>query len=140
MATSADIGYGARFAIWDASLTTPAFVDLAEVTDITPPSDSVDLIDATHMASPDGRREFIAGLSDPGECSIEMNFVASSPADTRLRALRASRAAVQCRITFPNAATWTFDGILTGYEVTVPVADKQTASVTFKVTGSVVVA
>lgn len=96
-ATEAMIGYGSKFEIstdngvsWDA---------IAEVYDITPPSDTIDVIDATHMQSPNATREFILGLNDPGECSFEMNFIPGSNADETIQAVRNARERVQCRIT-----------------------------------------
>lgn len=136
-ATAAAIGYGSKFAI-SLALSPPSWEEVAEVVDITPPSDSIDVIDATHMQSPNGTREFIIGLNDPGEASFEMNFVPGSDADELIQDVRAARAPVLCRITFPNGVTWTFSGILTGYEPAVPNEDKMSATCTFKVTGSYV--
>jgi hypothetical protein len=134
--TEASIGYGSLFEIKaDGDV---AFVPIAEVYDITPPSSSIDTIDATHSQSPNGDREFIIGLNDPGEASFEMNFVPGSAADVKIQAVRNARKRVSCRITFPNGVTWTFSGLLTGYEPAVPTDDKMTATVTFKVTGSTV--
>ncbi|MGF7161286.1 hypothetical protein FHS85_002921 [Rhodoligotrophos appendicifer] len=135
--TEVTIGYGSTFAIGDGG-SPEVFTALAEVYDITPPSDTLDVIDATHMTSPNATREFILGLSDPGECSFEMNFIPGSDADAAIQAVKVARQRVNCRITFPNNVTWTFSGILTGYEPAVPTEDKMTATVTFKVTGSYV--
>lgn len=134
--TDARIGYGSRFEISDDDGAT--WDPLAEVTDITPPSSTIETVDATHMQSPNGDREFILGLNDPGEASFEMNFVPGSAADIVLQGVKLARAVVKCRITFPNLVTWTFDGLLTAYQPAVPTADKMTATVTFKVTGSTV--
>lgn len=130
--TEASIGYGSTFAMADPATPT-VFVDIAEVFNITPPSDTDDLVDATHMGSPNRTREFIPGLTDPGECAIEMNFVPGSAADTAIQAAKGTRKI--CRITFPNGVTWTFTGIRQGYEPAVPNEDKMTATVTFKVSG-----
>ncbi|MBP7704200.1 MAG: hypothetical protein KA105_02805 [Caulobacter sp.] len=136
-ATEAAIGYGSKFEIAQGEEPYD-WEEIAEVIDITPPSDSVDVIDATHMQSPNATREFIIGLNDPGVASFEMNFVPGSAADATIQEVRGARLPVQCRITFPNEVTWTFTGILTGYEPAVPNEDKMTATVTFKVTGSYV--
>ena len=62
-ATEADIGYGAIFKVGNGGSPTETFTDFgAEVTSITPPGYSRDALDATHMASPDRFREYIAGL------------------------------------------------------------------------------
>jgi hypothetical protein len=134
MATAVTIGYGASFEV--STDGGSVYTELAEIINITPPSDSLDIIDATNMDSTNATREFIVGLNDPGECSLEMNFIPGSAADQKIVQIRDARVAVYCKITFPNAVVWTFLGILTGYEPAIPVDDKMTATVTFKVTGS----
>lgn len=133
--TQAAIGYGSLF---EYSLNNGGtWNTLAEVTNITPPSDTVDVLDATHMQSPNRTREFIEGLVDPGEASFEMNFIPGSPADVAIRGFRGA-GRISCRITWPNGTIWTFKGIMTSYAPAAPTADKMTATVTFKVTGSLV--
>lgn len=134
MATLADIGHGASFAFGDGA-SPEVFTAFAEVTSITPPSDNIDVIDATHMASPGNTREFIQGLNDPGEASFEINWTRTN--NTQIQALR-NGGTSNFRITFPGspAVTWTFAGFLIGYEPSIPVDDKMTATVTFKVTSS----
>lgn len=138
--TNVSIGYGTQFQIQEEG-SPDNYTTLAEVTSITLPSAVVDQIDATHMQSPNRTREFIAGLIDPGECTFDMNFVPGSTADDRLHellALPVTDNRRSCRVEFVNGVTWTFDAVLTNYEPTAPVDDKMTASVTFKVTGSLV--
>lgn len=140
-ATEASIGYGSKFSI-ESDDSPNVYTELAEVFNITPPSMTVDMIDATHMQSPDRRREFISGLIDPGECSFEMNYIPGSISDDRLNELLdlpvGESRRRSCRITYPNAVTHTFDAELQGYEPTIPTDDKMSATVTFKVTGAVV--
>jgi hypothetical protein len=135
--TEAAIGYGSTFGIGDEN-SPQTFPVLAEVFSITPPSDTVDVVDATHMASPNRTREFIDGLIDPGECSLDLNFVPGGDDDDVIQAWKAAGGRKNCRITFPNGVMWTFAALLTGYEPAVPVDDKMTATVTLKVTGSYV--
>lgn len=134
--TDAKIGWGSKFQIWNATASPPAFEDMGEVTNITPPSKQKDQIDATHMQSPNRTREFIAGLTDPGEAGITMNFVPGSTSDDRLRELDESGETVEMRIVFPNNVTWTFDAFVSQYQPDVPVDDRMTAEVTFKVSGT----
>lgn len=137
--STATIGYGTTFAIGDGA-DPEVFTALAEVMDITPPSDSVDVVEVTHLTSPDNTKEFIAGLSDPGECSFDIHFVPGAGDDAAIQAIRNTGSKKNYRITWPNAATWTFAGILTGYAPTAPVNDRMTATVTIKVTSSYTVA
>ena len=138
--SEAMLGYGSVFQI--ATETSPdSYVDMAEVISITPPSANVDQVDVTHMQSPNRYREFIDGLIDGGEASFDINFVPGNSADDRIWELLALPPGTNhrrnCRISFPNGTTWTFLGTLTGYEPDVPVDDKMTATVTFKVSGSI---
>jgi hypothetical protein len=138
--SGAMLGYGSVFQIQNES-SPDVYVDVAEVISITPPSFSLDQIDVTHMQSPNRNREFISGLNDPGECSFDMNFIPGNSADDRMFELLAlptgASRARNCRVSYPNGVTWSFSAELTGYEPTVPVDDKMTATATFKVSGAI---
>lgn len=133
--TAAAIGYGSTYRIWDATLGVPAFVDVAEVINITPPGGTSDRVDATHMKSPGRRREYIAGLIDSGEASFEINWVPGGPTDEMLRTLLTSGTIVQHQIEFPNGFTVTYDAAITGYEKTLPIDDRMTATITVAPSG-----
>ncbi len=133
--TAAKIGYGTKYAIWDASLATPAFVEISEVFSVTPGAAETDRIDATHMQSPGRRREYIAGLIDNGEASFEINWVPGSASDLLIRGLMDSGVAVAHKVTFPNAVTVTFDAAIIGFEKEIPVDDRMTATITVAVSG-----
>lgn len=136
--SQAMIGYSSLFHISRNAGST--WTEIAEVFDITPPSDTVDQVDVTHMNSPNRRREFISGLSDPGSASFEMNFIPGSASDLLIQEIRGTGEQVLCRITFPNSVTWQFTGQIESYEPAIPTEDKMTASVSFKVSGSTVAA
>lgn len=140
MSTLAKIGYGSSFYLWDPSAGPAAYVAIAEVTSITPPNQSVDQIDASNMDSPNRYREFIPGLTDPGECTIEMNFVPGSASDALIRARRAAGDYQNAKIEFPDGDTWTFSAFVSGYEISTPIDDKMTATLTLKVAGEITVA
>lgn len=137
--TIAVTGFGTQFAI-ETAPGTNVFTNIVEVGSVTPPNDKIDIIEATHMASPGANKEFIVGLNDPGEAGFSINWVPNGAADTIIRAWRNSRLARKCQITWNNGGTWTFTGILTSYMPTAPLNDKQTAEITIKVTGATVVA
>jgi hypothetical protein len=141
--TDAAIGYGSTFELGDGAEPEEAFTEIAEVFDITPPNESTDTIDATHMKSPGANREFIFGLTDPGEVSFEMNFLPGSPSEQKILAARAARKRVGGRINFPKVGAaarqrWEFGCLVLGYEPAMPNDDKMTATVTCKVSGSIV--
>lgn len=133
--TDAAIGYGTTYRVWDASLSTPALVEIAEVINVTPPGGTADRVDATHMKSPGRRREYISGLIDSGEASFEINWVVGSATDKLLRGLLTSGAVVQHQIEFANGVTVTYDAALTGYEKSLPIDDRMTATITVAPSG-----
>lgn len=130
MPSSAAIGYSTTFGI--ESATPGTYTNVAEVTSVSGPNMARDAIDVTHMTSSDQHREFIAGLMNGGEATVELNFV-PAVSDAIVTALRAGLG--NFRITFPNGVKWTFAAVVTGYEITAPLADKMTASATFQVSG-----
>lgn len=137
MSTQARIGYGTLFASGNGA-SPEVFTTLAEVTNITPPGWSRDAVDATHEQSPSAHREFIAGLADAGEVSLDINYAPGGTAQASLEAekiLQGSSAAINRRITFPDGSYVTFVGILTGFEPDAPIDDKMAATVTLKVSG-----
>lgn len=138
MSTQARIGYGTLFASGNGA-SPEVFTTLGEVTNITPPGWSRDTVDATHELSPGAHREFIAGMADPGEVSLDLNFVPGGSARAALeaeKALTGSSAAITRKITYPDGSYLTFTGILTGVEDEAPIDDKMASTVTFKVSGA----
>jgi hypothetical protein len=138
--SEAMLGYGSHFQI-ESQESPTVFVDLGEVINITPPSSTVDQVDVTHMQSPGRRREFIDGLIDPGECSFDMNYIPGSDSDTLLLAILDTPVGESrrrtCRIIYPNSVIDEFSANLMNYEPNLPTDDKATATVTFRVTGTV---
>jgi predicted secreted protein len=139
MTTQARIGFGTVFQIQDQDASPVAYVTVGEVTNITLPNLTRDAVDATHTESTGGWREFIPGLRDAGEVSIEMNFVSGSASDTLIRAQFASDSLSLCKILFDTSPAdgVSFSGIVTGYEVQAPLDDKVAATLTVKVSGAV---
>lgn len=130
--TGTSIGYGHVLEIALASAPT-AFTYIKEVFDATPPADSDDQVDATHMQSPNRRREYIPGLTDSGEAAYEMNYVPGSVTDKFLRSIRGKL--LVARQTFANGVQIIFNGSRQGYETAIPNDDKMTATLTLKVSG-----
>jgi Lambda phage tail tube protein, TTP len=137
-ASQAMLGYGSTVQISTAA-SPDSFQQMDEIKSITPPSNTLDQIDVTHMQSPNRRREFISGLNDGGEFSFEMNFVPGSNTDDFLFDLLNTPVGQSRRrsivLSFPTGASWSFGGELTTYEPTVPFDDAMIATATFKVSG-----
>lgn len=137
--TDARIGYGTIYEIWDKTLQVPAFVEVAEVINVTPGEATADRVDATHMQSPNRRREYISGLIDNGEASFEINWVPGSDTDVMLREFFESGENVNHRITFPGAAprvSVTYEASIIGFSKAIPIDDRMTATITVAVSGA----
>lgn len=133
--TDATIGYGTTYEIKDPRLTPAAFVELAEVKNVTPGATTVDRVEATHMKSPGRRREYVAGLVDSGEASFEINWIPGNETDELIVHLMNSGATVDHRITFQSGKRVTFEAQITGYERDAQMDDVMTATVTVSVSG-----
>lgn len=123
----AKIGFGADFKRGIASV--------GEVLSIGAPSLSRDVVDATHMKTTGGWREYIGGLKDGGEVSVEIQSKPSSVGYQALVADFDNDAPETYSVEFPDGASWTFSALITGMETSDPLDGKITTSATFKITG-----
>lgn len=128
MATNAAIGYQMTFGIWNGV----SYNNVAEVTKITPPQYQREAIEATHQGSPNGYKEYIAGLLDASTVTVEINYVPSA-SDPIIAAMQAGVG--QFRITFPNNVTCTFSGVITEYSPETPIDDKMSATISIMPSG-----
>lgn len=109
---------------------------ITELTSVGGPSFSADAIDATTHSSADSYREFIQGLRDGGEISLEGNFTTAT--STAIVTQFNTTATVTVTIdlpTKPSVSRFTASVICTGFETTAPSDDKIGFNATFKVTG-----
>ena len=114
---------------------------IADVVSISAPSVSVATIDTTNIASV--HRTFIAGTIDSGEMSVEIMYdPMSDPSieDAWDNTATAAPVEAEAVITFSESSTFTFNCIMTGFDVNLAIDDRVTASLTFKITSSVTVA
>ena len=95
---------------------------------------SADTIDVTTLDSTGGYREFIGGFKDGGEVSADGYLSDLGTAEATLVA-KVGAEEEECVITFSNGATWTFDGVLTGFSTSADLEDALGFSLTLKVSG-----
>lgn len=138
--TTVSIGYGSKLYMMDYGESPPVMKKLAEILEVTPPNQLDDLVEATHMESPNRTREYILGLVAPGEASFVMHHVPNSESEALIFANRTRARAVppeptQCRLVFPNGVYWEFNALVRGYEPSTPIDDRMTVAVTMQVTG-----
>jgi len=138
MATEAQIGLGTEFWL-DDNAATPVLTKLGEIISVTPPNPQTAEVEATHMGSPNRRREYIAGLIEDGEGTFEMNYVPGSATDVLIRGAQASGLSKGYKIVIPDGTgTWEIEGecIVRGYERSIPIDDRMTATLTVRFTGA----
>lgn len=134
------IGYGTQF-LMAATPGASALTKLAEITAVGLPNEQVGEVEVTHFESPGRTREFIPGLSDAGEITIELNWVPGSATDDLITAAKADGKVRSMRVVTPPDDTrqmYTFPGFVRGFERTAPIDDKMSATVTIRVAGAVV--
>lgn len=115
---------------------TPVFTAIASVTNLSGPEIERETYDVTAHDSVDGWREFIGGLKDGGEVSVEINYdprehdtLVADFEDTDPR---------DYKMVFPAQAgggSWGFKAVLKGFKQEAPVDDKFSGELTFKVSG-----
>lgn len=115
------------------------FTTIAEITNITGPEMSLETIDATHMESTNGFREYIPSLKDSGELSFDFNFL---PADANQTALYDDMLASVRRnfqIVWTDAAptTYSFAGYVKSLSYSAQIDDKLSGSGTVQITGPI---
>lgn len=137
--TNARIGYGTTVKMDNDSGTLTA---MSEVTAISLPNSQVDDVEATHMTSPNRRREYTAGLIDDGDGTFEFNLVPGSATDLLIQDAVDDGVTRDYEIVIPDGAfgqKFAGQWIVKGYERTVPIDDRMTATMTVRFTGAVTI-
>lgn len=116
--------------------SSPSFTEIANVSNISGPSTSRNTYDVTSHDQTDSWMEFIGGLKDGGEISLDLNWDPDQATHADLYDDYQDTDPRDYKIVLPsNIAEWSFEAILTAFEPGYPVDGKLTASVTFKVSG-----
>ncbi len=110
---------------------------IAELTSISGPSISMDTIDVSSHQSADRAREFVAGMIDGGEISVEGNLTSADSAAALLALMASGDVEVSATIAFPTPPnlTWTFDCLVTAVSTDAPYEGKISFSATLKISG-----
>ncbi len=122
--------------------TTPAsgtYTTVGEVIEFSPPSSSMDTVDATDFSHVDGHRRFIAGLIDAGEVSFTLHYDPALTVYGALDTIYKARVQRKWRFAYAGSTVNTvIDALVTGLGRAVPMDDKMTMEVTLKVSGLMV--
>ncbi|MDP2365069.1 MAG: phage tail tube protein [Ignavibacteria bacterium] len=115
-------------------------VNLAEVTNISGPSQTMDTIDVSSHDSPSQYKEFVAGFRDGGDLSLEGNFIKGDT--TGQVAMHTDFQAGTKRNWIVKMPGWAAgkpqmagEGLITAFSISYPYEDKISFSATIKVTG-----
>lgn len=118
----------------DMATPTATFTTIGNVTNVSGPETERETYDVTAHDSVDGWREFIGGLKDGGEVSLELNY--DPRKHDALMADYADTLPRDYKLTFPGTlGEWALKLILTGFKQEAPVDDKLSAEIKFKVSG-----
>lgn len=131
-------GFGTIFQRAGGAAPGTTYADIANVTNISGPDRKRETIDVTAHDSPDQWMEFIGGLKDGGEVSLDINY---DPAETS-HSLDADFDDAVPRnyriVILPDTIdeyTWQISGIMTECGDEFPYDDKMARTVTIKVSG-----
>jgi len=110
---------------------------IAQLTSISGPNISMDTIDMSSHDSADRAREFVAGMIDGGEISVEGNLTSANSAAALLALMAAGTVTSGATIAFPDPPnlTWEFDCLVTAVSTDAPYEGKISFSATLKVSG-----
>jgi hypothetical protein len=141
MTTSATVG-GFTLSRQHASGSPIIFVDVPEVISISGLGQTNDLVDATHFGS-GGSREYIGGLADGEEVTIECNFVANSAQQEAFCAAVVAKETGNFKVTQTAQSPYvviTFAAAYISYVINPSVDDRNTITFVVKISGAITIA
>ena len=129
-------GFGSELRRGDGA-TPEVYTAIANVTSLSGPAMERETIDVTAHDSPEQWMEFIGGLKDGGEVSMDVNYHPGEGTHNLLQDDFDDTAARNFRLVFPDPdeTAWQLSLILTGLEPEYPYDEKLECSCTWKVTG-----
>ena len=136
MSSSALSSQGMTIGIGNAA-SPEVFATITEVKSIDGPGGQTAEIDVTDLSST--AKEFVLGLQDEGDITLDMNYIPANTQHALLRTLRGSGAENNFRISFTDSpvTTWTFAARVKGFSISNAVDNVTALSVTLRVTGSI---
>ena len=128
MATQADIGK------WSFSIDA---TEITEILSISSVGTSNSLIDVTSFSSDPGTLEYIAGLADGSEVSLECNRVPADPGQVAMIAGVRTQTTNAFILTYDASTTYTFQGVCMSEEVAPSHSEQNKVSFSIKITGAI---
>lgn len=131
-------GFGTLFQRATGAAPGTTYETIANVTNIGGPERTRETIDVTAHDSPGGWMEFLGGLKDGGEISLDLNYDPSEPThdlDDDFDDVLPRNYRIVILPDTDDEHTWQISGILTSVGDEFPYDDKMARSITVKVTG-----
>lgn len=125
-------GVGSQFKRGD-SATAEVFTAVGEVTSISGPSFSREMIDVSTVDSANAFREKITGFRDAGQVQLQLNY--NSVGYALFYADFLLDTPVNYQIVLKNGDIWEFAAFVTEMPVEAPGDDKVSNNITFDITG-----
>lgn len=135
--SDAVLGYGSLFQTESLDSPNDWVTADAEITDITLPSPSREVIDLSHESGPDDWTEAMPGKPRPGDMSIEFNFVPGGNGYNDFKLEYADKTVRRRRIVFPNGAVMEFSAFVSELGAAVPLDSQMKATVKLQLSGSI---
>jgi hypothetical protein len=123
-----------------ASAGSPAFAEVEEVTSITGPDGSANLIDVTHLRST--AKEYLQGIPDWGKLSLDCNFTAETQQMALRDMYRNQAVAKAFELMIPDDAggyhQFAFDAVCLSWQLASPTDGKVGLTISLQITGDMV--
>lgn len=142
MVTQAKLGYGTLLQYRDNG----DWKNIAERVTIGGPSHTSDNVEVTNMDSPGGSKEYIPGLADTGEVTLEGNFIPGDAGQQQMLKDQKNRKVRDWRLVFPTAENiedrhkFSFEAYVQNLNFNYPTQEAMTISATFKLAGDTTLA
>jgi predicted secreted protein len=139
-ASPAVSAFGTLVKIGDGAVSE-SFTTIAELRKIGGPKLKLETIDVTVHNTTEPWRQFIGGLLDGGEVTVDLNFIPSDSTHnptTGLLADMINRVQRNFQMVFPDAGltTWAFTALVIGFDMSSEPSSVLMATVTLKISGS----
>lgn len=118
--------------------TSPGvYAKIGDTRDINGPGLTRDTHETTTRDSPNGYKEFIGGLRDGGEVTVDITYSKTGSAYTDLLADFHENTAHNYKLKFVDGTSreWQFAALVTGMPLQAPLDDKLSLTVPMKITG-----
>ncbi len=136
--SQATLGFGALLKMGDGA-SPEVFTTIAENVELGALGETVNLVDVTHHESPDGRREYIAGLKDGDEFNFTANYIPANTTQNETAGVIyvAQEGTKKNWQIVKGGKTFAFSAIVSHWEVTFPLAEQMRLSATLKLSSKI---